>query len=59
MLISYTFTLNTFFSLIIILSVLIGSLGGLNQTSIRKILAYSSINHLGWLLAAMATGERI
>nr|QNE85362.1 NADH dehydrogenase subunit 2 [Nemoura avicularis] len=59
MLISYTFTLNTFFSLIIILSVLIGSLGGLNQTSIRKILAYSSINHLGWLLAAMAAGESI
>lgn len=58
-LISYTFTLNTFFSFIIITSVLIGSLGGLNQTSIRKILAYSSINHLGWLLAAIAAGERI
>nr|YP_009379706.1 NADH dehydrogenase subunit 2 [Nemoura nankinensis]ARQ82446.1 NADH dehydrogenase subunit 2 [Nemoura nankinensis] len=59
MLISYTFSLNVFFSLIIVLSVLIGSLGGLNQTSIRKILAYSSINHLGWLLAAMAAGESI
>nr|YP_010238743.1 NADH dehydrogenase subunit 2 [Amphinemura wui]QTE20667.1 NADH dehydrogenase subunit 2 [Amphinemura wui] len=59
MLISYSFKLDTFFSFIIVLSVLIGSLGGLNQTSIRKILAYSSINHLGWLLAAMATGESI
>nr|QGX06375.1 NADH dehydrogenase subunit 2 [Sphaeronemoura hainana] len=59
MLISYTFKLDTFFSLIIMLSVIIGSLGGLNQTSIRKILAYSSINHLGWLLAAMAVGESI
>nr|QNV11772.1 NADH dehydrogenase subunit 2 [Nemurella pictetii] len=58
-LISYTFQLNTFFSLIIMLSVLIGSLGGLNQTSLRKVLAYSSINHLGWLLAAMAAGQSI
>nr|YP_009694101.1 NADH dehydrogenase subunit 2 [Sphaeronemoura grandicauda]QEI04373.1 NADH dehydrogenase subunit 2 [Sphaeronemoura grandicauda] len=59
MLISYTLKLDIFFSLIIMLSVIIGSLGGLNQTSIRKILAYSSINHLGWLLAAMAAGESI
>nr|YP_009694075.1 NADH dehydrogenase subunit 2 [Protonemura kohnoae]QEI04347.1 NADH dehydrogenase subunit 2 [Protonemura kohnoae] len=59
MLISYTFQLDVFFSIIIVLSVIIGSWGGLNQTSIRKILAYSSINHLGWLLAAMAAGESI
>nr|YP_009694049.1 NADH dehydrogenase subunit 2 [Indonemoura jacobsoni]QEI04321.1 NADH dehydrogenase subunit 2 [Indonemoura jacobsoni] len=59
MLISYTFSLNVFFCLIIILSILIGSLGGLSQTSIRKILAYSSINHLGWLLAAIAAGENV
>nr|YP_009692430.1 NADH dehydrogenase subunit 2 [Mesonemoura tritaenia]QEH58830.1 NADH dehydrogenase subunit 2 [Mesonemoura tritaenia] len=59
MLISYTMKLDIFFSLIIMLSVIIGSLGGLNQTSIRKILAYSSINHLGWLLAAMAAGESV
>nr|YP_010254863.1 NADH dehydrogenase subunit 2 [Amphinemura claviloba]QUA05802.1 NADH dehydrogenase subunit 2 [Amphinemura claviloba] len=59
MLISYSFKMDAFFSFIIVLSVLIGSLGGFNQTSIRKILAYSSINHLGWLLAAMATGESI
>nr|YP_009919104.1 NADH dehydrogenase subunit 2 [Protonemura meyeri]QMP96697.1 NADH dehydrogenase subunit 2 [Protonemura meyeri] len=59
MLISYTFHLDVFFSVIIVLSVVIGSLGGLNQTSLRKILAYSSINHLGWLLAAMAAGENI
>lgn len=39
--------------LFIIFSTLIGSIGGLNQTSLRKILAYSSINHLGWLLTAL------
>nr|AMH85448.1 NADH dehydrogenase subunit 2 [Boettcheria latisterna] len=37
----------------IILSSLIGALGGLNQTSLRKLMAYSSINHLGWMLASM------
>nr|YP_009115648.1 NADH dehydrogenase subunit 2 [Ravinia pernix]AJC00129.1 NADH dehydrogenase subunit 2 [Ravinia pernix] len=37
----------------IILSSMIGALGGLNQTSLRKLMAYSSINHLGWMLASM------
>nr|YP_011002841.1 NADH dehydrogenase subunit 2 [Trichopoda pennipes]WPQ70558.1 NADH dehydrogenase subunit 2 [Trichopoda pennipes]WPQ70583.1 NADH dehydrogenase subunit 2 [Trichopoda pennipes] len=37
----------------IILSSLIGALGGLNQTSLQKLMAYSSINHLGWMLSAM------
>nr|BBH37228.1 NADH dehydrogenase subunit 2 [Priolepis cincta] len=31
-------------------STLIGGLGGLNQTQLRKILAYSSIAHLGWMM---------
>lgn len=31
------------------LSVLIGGWGGLNQIKTRKILAYSSISHLGWV----------
>uniref|UniRef100_A0A7R6AM10 NADH-ubiquinone oxidoreductase chain 2 n=1 Tax=Chimaera notafricana TaxID=1927886 RepID=A0A7R6AM10_9CHON len=32
-----------------LLSTLIGGWGGLNQTQLRKILAYSSIAHLGWM----------
>jgi len=43
----------------IILSVIIGSLGGLNQTSIRKLMAFSSINHLGWILAAIIYRESL
>nr|YP_006073069.1 NADH dehydrogenase subunit 2 [Acetes chinensis]AEQ36603.1 NADH dehydrogenase subunit 2 [Acetes chinensis] len=39
--------------LAIILSAIIGSLGGLNQTSLRKIMAYSSINHMAWMLSAI------
>nr|AAU01031.1 NADH dehydrogenase subunit 2 [Microlophus occipitalis] len=32
------------------LSILIGGWGGLNQTQLRKIMAFSSIAHLGWIL---------
>nr|UZZ44221.1 NADH dehydrogenase subunit 2 [Orthotrichia sp. XG-2021] len=33
----------------LLLSSFVGSWGGLNQTSLRKILAYSSINHMSWM----------
>nr|YP_009344728.1 NADH dehydrogenase subunit 2 [Andinoacara pulcher]ALR68962.1 NADH dehydrogenase subunit 2 [Andinoacara pulcher] len=33
-----------------LLSMLVGGWGGLNQTQLRKILAYSSIAHLGWMV---------
>nr|WGO58133.1 NADH dehydrogenase subunit 2 [Symploce tubercularis] len=56
-LISYSMKLSMFSSSIIILSVLIGAIGGYNQISIRKILTYSSINHMGWMLSAMLLGE--
>nr|YP_009704501.1 NADH dehydrogenase subunit 2 [Monachus monachus]AAQ93791.1 NADH dehydrogenase subunit 2 [Monachus monachus]QEN73819.1 NADH dehydrogenase subunit 2 [Monachus monachus]QEN73832.1 NADH dehydrogenase subunit 2 [Monachus monachus]QEN73848.1 NADH dehydrogenase subunit 2 [Monachus monachus]QEN73861.1 NADH dehydrogenase subunit 2 [Monachus monachus] len=36
-----------------ITSVLIGGWGGLNQTQLRKILAYSSIAHMGWMAAIL------
>nr|ACH70208.1 NADH dehydrogenase subunit 2 [Varanus varius] len=32
-----------------LLSTIIGGLGGLNQTQLRKMMAYSSIAHLGWM----------
>lgn len=38
-------------SIIIIFSSLIGGITGLNQINLRKILAYSSINHIGWIIA--------
>nr|UZP16873.1 NADH dehydrogenase subunit 2 [Thyrsites atun] len=34
-------------------STLLGGWGGLNQTQLRKILAYSSIAHLGWIMLVM------
>nr|YP_010031619.1 NADH dehydrogenase subunit 2 [Chodsigoa parva]QOV03038.1 NADH dehydrogenase subunit 2 [Chodsigoa parva] len=36
-----------------ILSVLVGGWGGLNQTQLRKIMAYSSIAHMGWMTAIL------
>nr|UTE82423.1 NADH dehydrogenase subunit 2 [Propithecus diadema]UTE82436.1 NADH dehydrogenase subunit 2 [Propithecus diadema]UTE82449.1 NADH dehydrogenase subunit 2 [Propithecus diadema] len=36
-----------------LLSTLAGGWGGLNQTQLRKILAYSSIAHMGWMVAVL------
>nr|AUZ97751.1 NADH dehydrogenase subunit 2 [Schizopygopsis malacanthus chengi]QJD14344.1 NADH dehydrogenase subunit 2 [Schizopygopsis malacanthus chengi] len=33
-----------------VMSTLVGGWGGLNQTQLRKILAYSSIAHMGWMV---------
>nr|WRQ18108.1 NADH dehydrogenase subunit 2 [Tachinomorphus sp. 1 FYJ-2024a] len=45
---------KTFFIIIIIMScMMISSILGINQISIRKILAYSSINHMGWMLSSL------
>nr|QTT61160.1 NADH dehydrogenase subunit 2 [Tritia sp. e LAG-2017] len=38
-------------------SALIGGLGGMNQTQIRALLAYSSISHLGWMTFALVHSE--
>nr|YP_010586946.1 NADH dehydrogenase subunit 2 [Asychis amphiglyptus]UZZ45814.1 NADH dehydrogenase subunit 2 [Asychis amphiglyptus] len=38
-------------SIISATNALVGAIGGLNQTQLRAILAYSSIGHMGWILA--------
>nr|YP_009453820.1 NADH dehydrogenase subunit 2 [Sundamys annandalei]ASP44881.1 NADH dehydrogenase subunit 2 [Sundamys annandalei] len=38
-------------TILAISSVFIGAWGGLNQTQTRKIMAYSSIAHMGWMVA--------
>nr|YP_009750095.1 NADH dehydrogenase subunit 2 [Enoplops potanini]QIJ46454.1 NADH dehydrogenase subunit 2 [Enoplops potanini] len=45
---------NWFLYLAAAFSSIIGGVGGLNQTSLRKILAYSSINHLAWMMMFMS-----
>nr|AML25574.1 NADH dehydrogenase subunit 2 [Anobiinae sp. BMNH 1274383] len=44
---------STFLIIVIILSMMISGIMGLNQISMRKILAYSSINHIGWMLTSL------
>ena len=58
-LISYMINFNTYFIFNIISSVLIGAIGGYNQTSIPKIVTYSSINHLGWIITAITIAENL
>nr|QVX31157.1 NADH dehydrogenase subunit 2 [Drieschia cf. elegans BG-2021] len=45
-------SMNPFITWIILAASLIGGLGGMNQTQLRPLLAYSSIGHMSWMLAA-------
>nr|YP_009691861.1 NADH dehydrogenase subunit 2 [Blepephaeus succinctor]QEG58654.1 NADH dehydrogenase subunit 2 [Blepephaeus succinctor] len=56
-LIFYNCKLSMFLFLIIISSTIIGGILGLNQISLRKIMAYSSINHISWMLASMLNNQ--
>nr|QNG56223.1 NADH dehydrogenase subunit 2 [Platisus bicolor] len=49
----YNINLIKFFTFIILISSLIGSMMGLNQISMRKIFTFSSINHIGWMISTM------
>nr|YP_010480834.1 NADH dehydrogenase subunit 2 [Blepharipoda liberata]UVN15670.1 NADH dehydrogenase subunit 2 [Blepharipoda liberata] len=42
-----------------IFSALLGSIMGLNQTSLRKLMAFSSINHIGWLLMSLLISDSV
>nr|YP_010448650.1 NADH dehydrogenase subunit 2 [Sinelater perroti]UTS56938.1 NADH dehydrogenase subunit 2 [Sinelater perroti] len=48
-----------FISISIIISVIISGLMALNQVSIRKIMAFSSINHMGWMMSMIMTMQTI
>nr|ADW80829.1 NADH dehydrogenase subunit 2 [Diporiphora magna] len=45
--------------LIGVLSILVGGWGGFNQTQIRKMMAYSSIAHLGWTMTVISVMPNI
>nr|YP_010309678.1 NADH dehydrogenase subunit 2 [Actenodia billbergi]UMR54795.1 NADH dehydrogenase subunit 2 [Actenodia billbergi] len=54
-LIMTSFYSTTFMIFIIMASLIVSILMSLNQISLRKILAFSSINHIAWMLSAMIT----
>lgn len=59
-LIIISFCLNFYYLIFcIILNSIISAFGGLNQTSLRKIIAYSSINHIRWIIRAILINENL
>nr|AYQ19119.1 NADH dehydrogenase subunit 2 [Erotylinae sp. 4 ACP-2013] len=52
-LLMYSFNPMTFTAFIIITSAIVSSIMSLNQISLRKIMAYSSINHISWMISSM------
>nr|YP_010389920.1 NADH dehydrogenase subunit 2 [Ahlbergia ferrea]UPU96024.1 NADH dehydrogenase subunit 2 [Ahlbergia ferrea] len=50
---------NDFIMFILLMNVIIGAIGGFNQLSLRKLLAFSSINNLGWLLLSLLISENL
>nr|ASS30601.1 NADH dehydrogenase subunit 2 [Coenobita brevimanus]QUL61626.1 NADH dehydrogenase subunit 2 [Coenobita brevimanus] len=49
--------MEVYFSVASMLSAVVGAVGGINQTSLRKVLAFSSINHIGWMLSSILVSE--
>nr|YP_009236626.1 NADH dehydrogenase subunit 2 [Telchinia jodutta]AMJ17095.1 NADH dehydrogenase subunit 2 [Telchinia jodutta] len=57
-LLSYCMNFN-YMILIMILNVLIGTIGSFNQSSLRKLMAFSSINNLGWMISALLISKNL
>nr|YP_009139646.1 NADH dehydrogenase subunit 2 [Euripus nyctelius]AKG26368.1 NADH dehydrogenase subunit 2 [Euripus nyctelius] len=57
-LISYYFNMN-FLIMVMIINVMIGSIGSFNQISLRKLMAFSSINNLGWMLLSLMISSNL
>nr|BAJ24452.1 NADH dehydrogenase subunit 2 [Pulchriphyllium giganteum] len=43
--------------MMLLMSVMVGSIGGMNQTSLRKMMAYSSVSNNGWMMLAMMISQ--
>nr|YP_009371121.1 NADH dehydrogenase subunit 2 [Abraxas suspecta]ARR28291.1 NADH dehydrogenase subunit 2 [Abraxas suspecta] len=39
--------------------IIIGAIGGLNQSSLRKMMAYSSMKNLGWMISSLMMSENL
>uniref|UniRef100_A0AB39U3E2 NADH-ubiquinone oxidoreductase chain 2 n=1 Tax=Anomala vitalisi TaxID=3240851 RepID=A0AB39U3E2_9SCAR len=58
-LLTYSNSTSLYLIMAILFSMTISGIMGLNQTSLRKILAYSSINHIGWMISSILLIEII
>nr|YP_010183483.1 NADH dehydrogenase subunit 2 [Curtos fulvocapitalis]QVG61299.1 NADH dehydrogenase subunit 2 [Curtos fulvocapitalis] len=59
MLMMYNSKSIMFYSIIIICSMIISTMMSFNQMSLRKLMAFSSINHMGWMMASMLLEKMI
>nr|WNO18645.1 NADH dehydrogenase subunit 2 [Seseria sambara indosinica] len=57
-LMSYYLNIN-FLMLIMMINTIVGAIGGINQTSLRKLMSFSSINNLGWLMFSILISESL
>lgn len=59
-LVIFSYCINFYYLIIIVFfAIIFGRLGGLNQTSLRKLVAFSSINHLGWIIISIINNETL
>nr|QWB85638.1 NADH dehydrogenase subunit 2 [Tragosoma depsarium] len=58
-LLMYNLNMTLFLTVTIMASSAISGILGLNQVSLRKIMAYSSINHIGWMISGMLNSQAI
>nr|YP_010890185.1 NADH dehydrogenase subunit 2 [Sovia lucasii]WJJ70286.1 NADH dehydrogenase subunit 2 [Sovia lucasii] len=57
-LLSYYMNKN-FLLIIMLLNTIVGAFGGINQNSLRKLMSFSSINNLGWMMSAIMISENL
>nr|QIV24770.1 NADH dehydrogenase subunit 2 [Agrianome spinicollis] len=55
----YNMKMSLFLTAVIVFSTTISGVTGLNQISLRKIMAYSSINHISWMVGSMLSSQTI
>jgi len=54
---SFSSLWQSYFFVIALLSIFVGSIGGLEQRKLKTLLAYSSVSHTGYLLLSFSTGS--
>nr|YP_009922398.1 NADH dehydrogenase subunit 2 [Malaza fastuosus]QNA48409.1 NADH dehydrogenase subunit 2 [Malaza fastuosus] len=57
-LMSYYLNKN-FLMMIMMINTIVGAIGGINQTSLRKLMSFSSINNLGWMMSSIMISENL
>jgi NADH:ubiquinone oxidoreductase subunit 2 (subunit N) len=54
-----TLTIKNLLILISVISLIIGAIGGLYQLNIKRLLAFSAVSHVGFLLLALAINNKV